>query len=88
MQRLKELAPIEVAFLPMNERNYFRDRRGIIGNMTIREAFGLVNEIGVNVLVPTHWDMFEPNAVPREEIELLYALLKPACELRMYPTEL
>ena len=88
MQRLKELAPIEIAFLPMNERNYFRARRGIIGNMTIREAFGLIDEIGVKVLVPTHWDMFEPNSVPREEIEFLYALLKPACELRVYPTEL
>ncbi len=88
MQRLMELVPIDIAFLPVNERNYFRERRGIIGNMTIREAFGLADEIGVKVLVPTHWDMFEPNSAAREEIDLLHALLKPACEIRMYPSEL
>jgi L-ascorbate metabolism protein UlaG (beta-lactamase superfamily) len=88
MQRLMELAPIDIAFLPVNERNYFRERRGIIGNMTLREAFGLADEIGVKLLVPTHWDMFAPNSVPREEIELLHALLKPSCALSFYPTEL
>lgn len=88
IRALKALAPIDIAFIPVNERNYFRDRRGIIGNMTIREAFGLAGEIGASVLVPTHFDMFEPNAVTREEIELLHALLKPACALSLYPTEL
>ncbi len=88
MQRLKDLAPLEIGFLPVNERNFFKDRRGIIGNMTLREAFGLADEIGTQVVVPTHWDMFKPNAVPREEIELLYQLLRPACHLALYPHEL
>lgn len=88
MQRLKELSPIEIGFLPVNERNFFKDRRGIIGNMTLREAFGLADEIGAHVIVPTHWDMFKPNGVPREEIELLHHLLKPACNLALYPNEL
>lgn len=88
IQRLKDLAPIEVGFLPVNERNFFKDRRGIIGNMTLREAFGLADEIGVSVVVPTHWDMFALNGLSREEIELLYQLLKPACHLSLYPNEL
>jgi L-ascorbate metabolism protein UlaG (beta-lactamase superfamily) len=85
---LRRLAPIEIAVLPVNERNYYRDRRGIVGNMSIREAFGLAEEIGARTLVPVHWDMFAPNCVPREEIELACRLLKPACEIRIYPREL
>ena len=82
---LRRLAPIEVAFLPVNERNYFRDRRGIIGNMSIREAFGLADEVGIGTVVPVHWDMFAPNCVPRQEIELAYRLLKPACAMKIRP---
>jgi L-ascorbate metabolism protein UlaG (beta-lactamase superfamily) len=85
---LRKLVPIEIALLPVNERNYFRERRGIIGNMTIREAFGLADEIGIKTVVPVHWDMFAPNCVPREEIELAYRLLKPACEIKIHPGEL
>ncbi len=82
---LKQFMPIDVAFLPVNEQNYFRERQGIIGNMTIREAFGLAEEIGARIVVPTHWDMFAPNQVYREEIELLYKLIDPEFKLSIYP---
>lgn len=85
---IARLAPIEIAFLPVNERNYFRDRRGIIGNMSIREAFGLADELGIRTVVPVHWDMFAPNCVPRREIELAYELLEPAFDMKFYPSEL
>jgi L-ascorbate 6-phosphate lactonase len=83
--RLGELAPIDVAFLPVNERNYYRDVQGIIGNMTIREAFQLATDIGAKSLVPMHWDMFAPNSVYLEEIELLYRLIAPPFKLWVYP---
>jgi len=82
---LRSLSPIEVAFLPVNERSFFRKRRGIIGNMSVREAFSLASEIGVQTLVPIHWDMFAPNSVFREEIELLYRLLQPPFTLAINP---
>lgn len=82
---LKGLGKIDVAFLPVNEINYFRNRRGIIGNMSIREAFGLADELGIETVVPTHWDMFAANQVYREEIELLYNKLSPGFELRVLP---
>ena len=44
---LKDLGPIDTALLPVNEDNFFRRRRGIVGNMTIREAFGLAAEVGI-----------------------------------------
>lgn len=82
---VKSFDKIDLAFLPVNERNYFRTRRGIIGNMSIREAFQFAEEIGTNVVVPTHWDMFENNSVFKEEIELLYEKLSPAFELLIKP---
>jgi L-ascorbate 6-phosphate lactonase len=69
---LLELAPIHVAALPVNEFNFFRSRMGIVGNMSVREAFGLAEAIGVESVVPIHWDMFRPNSVFPEEIELVY----------------
>jgi len=85
IDRLATLAPIEVAFLPVNERNYYRESRGIIGNMTVREAFRLAGDLRVQTLVPMHWDMFEPNTVFLEEIRLLYDLMKPPFALSVYP---
>lgn len=78
---VKSFGKIDLAFLPVNERNYYRERRGIIGNMSVREAFQFAEEIGVETLVPTHWDMFEVNSVFREEIELLYNKISPRFQL-------
>lgn len=85
IDRLNFLAPIEIAFLPVNECNYYRESRGIIGNMTVREAFQLATDLKVKALVPMHWDMFAPNCVYKEEIELLYRLIQPSFDLRFYP---
>src|SRR5262249_4235507 len=58
---LKAIGRPDVAFIPMNERNYYRERRGIVGNLTVREALGFAREIGAKTLIPIHWDMFTPN---------------------------
>lgn len=82
---LQELQPIEIAFLPVNEPNFYRARRGIIGNMSVREAFQMAADIGVKILVPMHWDMFSLNSVFPEEIDLLYRLMRPPFKLVMRP---
>ena len=82
---LQSFAGFDVAFIPVNEQNYFRARRGIIGNMSVREAFQFAEEIGARSVVPTHWDMFAANQVYQEEIELLYRLLRPGFKLIMNP---
>jgi L-ascorbate metabolism protein UlaG (beta-lactamase superfamily) len=43
-------------------------------------------EIGVRTLVPMHWDMFAPNSVFREEIELVYGRLNAPFALSINPT--
>lgn len=68
IQCLRELKPIHTAFLPVNEDNFFRRRRGIIGNMSIREAFELAAELSITNIVPVHWDLFESNSTTPEEI--------------------
>jgi L-ascorbate 6-phosphate lactonase len=54
---------IDVALLPVNGRDYYREELGLIGNMDAREAVRLSQEIGVRVLVPMHWDLFRGNTV-------------------------
>jgi L-ascorbate 6-phosphate lactonase len=80
--------PIETVLLPVNEHNYFREQLNIIGNMGIRDAFGFTTTLKAKKMIPMHWDMFSPNAVFREEIELLYKLIKPPFELIFDPEEL
>jgi L-ascorbate metabolism protein UlaG (beta-lactamase superfamily) len=85
---VKQVDNVDIAFLPVNERNYYRDKRGIIGNMSIREAFQLAIDIGATTVIPVHWDMFAPNSVFREEIELLYKLIRPPFRMVLKPEEL
>ncbi len=85
LDELKSIGLLDLAFLPVNEDNFFRRRRGIIGNMSIREAFGLAAETGIKEVFPVHWDMFKVNSAIPKEIEIIYDsyswpfLLKMGC---------
>ncbi len=81
-------SPIHTAFLPVNEHNFFRGRRGIIGNMSVREAFHFAEEIGVRQVVAMHWDMFSCNAVDPNEIRLIHQNTNPRFALLIRPTHL
>jgi L-ascorbate 6-phosphate lactonase len=63
---VERLAPFEIdlAFLPINARDFFRTRAGTIGNMDYREAAELAVAIGVDTVVPFHYGMFAGNTVP------------------------
>jgi len=84
--RLQSLGPIDVAFLPVNECNFYRDRLGIVGNMSVREAFGFAAELGVRLLVPMHYDMFAPNSVYPDEIMAVYRGDRPPFAIELEPT--
>ena len=85
---LIEHGPISTAFLPVNEHNYFRGRRGIIGNMSVREAFQFAEEIGAKQVVAVHWDMFAINAISPDEIKFVHQQLNPNFSLLINPTSL
>jgi L-ascorbate metabolism protein UlaG (beta-lactamase superfamily) len=61
VERLRALRP-NVACLPINGRDFFREsEHNIVGNMDFREAARLAHDLGVEVLVPMHWELFETN---------------------------
>ena len=80
--------PIHTAFLPVNEHNFFRGRRGIIGNMSVREAFQFAEEIAAKQVVAVHWDMFAINSVEPDEIRLIHKILNPKFDLLINPFQL
>jgi L-ascorbate 6-phosphate lactonase len=59
-EKLRELR-VDIALLPINGRSYVRERQNLVGNMDDREAADLAAAIGVDMLVPMHYDMFAPN---------------------------
>lgn len=80
---LLRYTPMNIVILPINEHNFIREKLGIIGNMSLREAFYLAEILKAKELIPIHWDMFELNSVHKEEINLLYELLKPNFTLNL-----
>ncbi len=55
---------IDLALLPFNGRDHFREQRGLTGNLWPREAVELAAAIGAKVLLGTHNDLFDENRVP------------------------
>lgn len=88
IDNLLEDGAIDVAFLPVNEHNFFRGRRCIIGNMSLREAFEFGQEIRARQVVAVHWDMFAVNSTYPEEIRLVYDRMSPDFSLLLRPTVL
>jgi len=58
--RLRDLA-IDLALLPINGRDHEREARGIVGNLSAREAAWLSTEIGAGAVIPMHHDLFARN---------------------------
>ncbi|WP_053960973.1 MBL fold metallo-hydrolase [Sulfobacillus thermosulfidooxidans] len=52
---------IHVALLPINGRDFFREREDIVGNLSAWEAVELAGRIGAKVLIPMHYDAFANN---------------------------
>jgi L-ascorbate metabolism protein UlaG (beta-lactamase superfamily) len=57
-----------VCLLPVNGRDWFRERGGLVGNLDAREAVGLAASLGAPMLIPTHWDAFAGNTVDPETV--------------------
>lgn len=55
---------IDLAFIPINGRDFFRTSVGTIGNCDYREAAELAALLAVDTVVPVHYGMFAGNTVP------------------------
>jgi L-ascorbate metabolism protein UlaG (beta-lactamase superfamily) len=60
IERLRALQ-VDVALLPINGRDHYREAAGVVGNMDHREAARLAADAGVDLLVPMHYDTFPNN---------------------------
>jgi len=85
IEALSGIMPISPALLPVNEHNFYRGKRGIIGNMSIRDAFLLAEELKIGRVIPVHWDMFAVNSVSPDEIVAVYQQMMPSFKLEMQP---
>jgi L-ascorbate metabolism protein UlaG (beta-lactamase superfamily) len=54
-------AGVDVALLPINGRDPEREARGIVGNLSEREAAWLAGAIGAETVIPMHHDLFPHN---------------------------
>ena len=69
----KRIKGVNIAMLPINGRDYYRYSRDIIGNMNTDEAIELSRECGVDLLIPTHFDLYDINqASPAHFVERLF----------------
>ncbi len=74
MPALKKFGKIDVQMLPINGRDAKRYLNDCIGNMTYQEAVDLAGEVGPDLVIPGHWDMFAANSEdPHRFEEYLYA---------------
>lgn len=63
---------VNVALLPINGRDYFREAQDLVGNMNPRETADLSAKIGADLLVPMHYDMFEGNlGYPAQTVQMV-----------------
>lgn len=85
VRSVTKLGRVDVAFVPVNERNHYKERRGIIGNMSVREALAFAEELGARTVVPMHYDMFQGNSLSEDEIRLVHRQLRPPFDLRFRP---
>lgn len=52
---------IDIALLPINGRDYYRNQQDLLGNFLPREAVEFADRIGAEVLIPNHNDLFDAN---------------------------
>jgi L-ascorbate 6-phosphate lactonase len=60
---VRATGPIDLAFLPINGRDDYRDAMDVVGNLWPREAADFAVEIGAAAVVPLHHDVFAYNGV-------------------------
>jgi L-ascorbate 6-phosphate lactonase len=80
---------IDVAFVPINGRDYFRTQRGLVGNTDLRETAELTETLDIGLIVPTHYDLIEGNtADPGHFVSHLYNLNPMRPQKLLRPGEL
>lgn len=59
---------VDLALLPINGRDYFREQQDLVGNLLPREATQFAHEIGAQVLIAMHNDLIPTNRLNPAEL--------------------
>jgi L-ascorbate 6-phosphate lactonase len=66
---LRDLPRADVAMIPVNGRDWYRETtQNVTGNLLPEEAAQLTNELGWDVVIPGHNDLFPNNTIPNSQI--------------------
>jgi L-ascorbate 6-phosphate lactonase len=67
---------IDVGFLPINGRDYFRENvENMTGNTDVREVVRMAQDLNIGTVIPTHYDLFAANQeAPGRFVDALYQL--------------
>ncbi len=63
VETLRALPKPDVALLPINGRDWFREQQQLVGNFHPVEAVQLTELMGWELLIPLHNDLFAGNSV-------------------------
>lgn len=78
LETLRQLPTPDIAMLPVNGRDYYRENvLGAIGNLLPAEAAHLAHDHGWDTLIIGHNDMFANNAIPYGEIATALEQIAP-----------
>lgn len=70
----------DIAFMPINGRDYYRHKNDILGNPTVEEVASLAKQSCINMVVPMHHDLYavngESNAHFVEALDKIYEKAK------------
>jgi L-ascorbate metabolism protein UlaG (beta-lactamase superfamily) len=74
-EALKNMAPIDIAMLPINGTDWERTSEGIIGNMNVLDAVKLSRVVNADLTIPSHYDMMPNNSEnPANFADCMYRL--------------
>ena len=69
IELLKQLPKPDVAMVPVNGRDWFRESdAGVIGNLLPVEAARLARDLEWDMLIPAHNDLYPNNTIPMAEV--------------------
>jgi L-ascorbate 6-phosphate lactonase len=68
VETMMSLPTADVAMIALNGRDYFREKLGVSGNFLPIEGAHLAKDLGWDVVIPGHNDLFPNNAIPFGQI--------------------
>lgn len=84
IETLRGLPTPDVALLPVNGRDYYRETEaGAIGNLLPVEAARLAQDLGWDVLIPGHNDLYPNNTIAQAEIVAGLQQVNPRQKFKM-----